>query len=164
MQPKQVEPSGRLRNYLPGLLPNINLVYQESLLGQESPHRKFHYQIRFLGVLGRSLLDYNCRRDLSLTWFKAWSNVCSPHPISSLRCLPVIGLNKFGGYPHEICLNVHPVERGWFPSMISDDCCLHSMMFSLRSFVDSTSHNQPSLPPHLLSLCPDFPTSSISTE
>ena len=30
--------------------------------------------------------------------------------------------------------------------MISDDYCLHSMMFSLRAFVDSTSHNQPSLP------------------
>lgn len=57
----------------------------------------------------------------------------------------MIDLNKYGGYPYEICLNVHPVDRGWFPEMVSDLCCLHSMMFSLRAFVErdgSASHDQ----------------------
>ena len=35
-------------------------------------------------------------------------------------------------YPYEICLDIPPVERGWFPYMISDACCLHSLMFSLH--------------------------------
>jgi hypothetical protein len=43
-------------------------------------------------------------------------------------------------YPYEVCLHVHPVERGWFPYMISDICCIHSMMFSVRAFVDRASH------------------------
>jgi len=54
----------------------------------------------------------------------------------------VIDLNKHGGYLYEICLNVHPVEKGWFPYMISDICCLHSMMFSLQAVVERTSQNQ----------------------
>jgi hypothetical protein len=58
------------------------------------------------------------------------------------RRLPVIELNKHGVYPYEICLDVHRVERGWFPYMISDPCCLHSMMFSVRAFVEGALHNQ----------------------
>ena len=54
----------------------------------------------------------------------------------------MIDINKHGVYPYEICLNVHPLERGWFPYMISDLCCLHSMMFSLRAFTDGGLHNQ----------------------
>lgn len=54
----------------------------------------------------------------------------------------MIDINKHGVYPYEICLDVHPVERGWFPYMISDACCLHSMMFSLRAFVEGGSHNE----------------------
>lgn len=55
--------------------------------------------------------------------------------------LAVINLDKEGVYPYEVCLQVHPVERGWFPYMISDICCVHSMMFSVRAFVDGASHN-----------------------
>lgn len=55
---------------------------------------------------------------------------------------PVIELDKHGIYPYEICLDVNPVERGWFPYMISDVCCLHSMMFSVRAFTEGTVHNQ----------------------
>jgi hypothetical protein len=51
----------------------------------------------------------------------------------------VIELNKHGVYPYEICLDVHPAERGWFPYMIHDACCLHSMMFCVRAFIDGTS-------------------------
>ncbi len=58
-----------------------------------------------------------------------------------LTRLAVINLNKNGVYPYEICLHVHPVERGWFPYIISDICCIHSMMFSVRAFVDRTSHS-----------------------
>ena len=54
--------------------------------------------------------------------------------------LAVINLDKEGVYPYEICLQVHPAERGWFPYMISDICCIHSMMFSVRTFVDRASH------------------------
>ncbi|KUJ11890.1 uncharacterized protein LY89DRAFT_722304 [Mollisia scopiformis] len=56
----------------------------------------------------------------------------------------LIVLNKNVAYPYEICLDVHPVERGWFPYMISDICCLHSMMFSLRAFMEKDSCDQPS--------------------
>jgi len=44
-----------------------------------------------------------------------------------------------GVYPYDVCLKVHPAERGWFPYMISDLCCIHSMMFSVRAFVDKAS-------------------------
>lgn len=54
----------------------------------------------------------------------------------------MIDLNKHGVYPYEVCFNIHVVERGWFPQMISDLCCLHSMMFSVRAFLEGTSHNQ----------------------
>jgi hypothetical protein len=37
-------------------------------------------------------------------------------------------------YPYEICIDVPPPERGWFPYMLSDACCLHSMMFSLHVY------------------------------
>jgi hypothetical protein len=57
-----------------------------------------------------------------------------------LTRLAVINLDKHGVYPYEVCLRVHPVERGWFPYMISDICCIHSMMFSVRAFVDRASH------------------------
>jgi hypothetical protein len=57
-----------------------------------------------------------------------------------LTRLAVINLDKHGVYPYEVCLHVHPVERGWFPYMISDICCIHSMMFSVRAFVDRASH------------------------
>lgn len=50
----------------------------------------------------------------------------------------MIDLNKHGAYPYEICLDVHPIERGWFPYMISDACCLHSMMFLVHAFVDGS--------------------------
>ncbi|KEF56386.1 uncharacterized protein A1O9_07967 [Exophiala aquamarina CBS 119918] len=50
----------------------------------------------------------------------------------------VIELGKYGTYPYEVCLHVHAVERGWFPYMISDICCIHSMMFGLRAFLDKT--------------------------
>lgn len=58
--------------------------------------------------------------------------------------ISVIDLNNHGVYPYEVCLDVHPVERGWFPYMISDACCLHSMMFSVRAFLDRASHDQQS--------------------
>lgn len=48
-------------------------------------------------------------------------------------------MNKLGVYRYEVCLNVHPVDRGWFPYMLSDLCCLHSMMFCVRAFVDTKS-------------------------
>lgn len=54
----------------------------------------------------------------------------------------MIDLNKDGVYPYDICLHVHPVETGWFPYMISDICCLHSMMFSVQAFLERTLHNQ----------------------
>jgi hypothetical protein len=54
----------------------------------------------------------------------------------------VIDLNQHGVYPYEICFDVHVVDRGWFPYMISDICCLHSMMFSVRAFLESASHDQ----------------------
>lgn len=53
----------------------------------------------------------------------------------------MIDLDKHGVYPYEICFKVHPVKRGWFPYMISDECCLHSMMFSLRAFTEASPHN-----------------------
>lgn len=52
----------------------------------------------------------------------------------------VILLDREGIYPYDVCLHVHPVDRGWFPSMLSDICCVHSMMFSVRAFVDSPTH------------------------
>jgi hypothetical protein len=57
-----------------------------------------------------------------------------------LTKLAVINLDKQGVYPYEVCLQVHPVERGWFPYMVSDICCIHSMMFSVRAFVDTASY------------------------
>lgn len=57
-----------------------------------------------------------------------------------LTRLAVINLDKQGVYPYEVCLHVHPVERGWFPYMMSDICCIHSMMFSVRAFVDRVPH------------------------
>ena len=54
----------------------------------------------------------------------------------------MITLDKNRIYPYQICLDVNPVERGWFPYMLSDVCCLHSMMFSVRAFVEGTSPNQ----------------------
>ena len=51
----------------------------------------------------------------------------------------VIDIGKESIYPYDICLNVSPVERGWFPYMISDACCLHSMMFSVRVVEDNLS-------------------------
>ena len=54
----------------------------------------------------------------------------------------MIDLQKYGVYPYEICLDVHVVERGWFPYMINDICCLHSMMFTVRAFVESALHHQ----------------------
>lgn len=54
----------------------------------------------------------------------------------------MIDLDKHGVYPYEICLDVNPVERGWFPYMISDVCCLHSMMFSVQAFTEGALHKQ----------------------
>ena len=54
----------------------------------------------------------------------------------------MIELNKYGVYPYDICLEVHVVERGWFPYMISDACCLHSMMFLVRAFVEGALHKR----------------------
>ena len=54
----------------------------------------------------------------------------------------MIALDKHGVYPYEICLNVNPAERGWFPYMLSDVCCLHSMMFSVRAFTEGSLNNQ----------------------
>lgn len=45
-------------------------------------------------------------------------------------------------YPYEICFDVHVAERGWFPYMISDICCLHSMMFSVRAFIESAPQDR----------------------
>ena len=50
----------------------------------------------------------------------------------------MIEVNKHGLYPHEICLDVHVVELGWFPYMLSDICCLHSLMFSARAWVEGS--------------------------
>ncbi|KFY91349.1 hypothetical protein V498_05514 [Pseudogymnoascus sp. VKM F-4517 (FW-2822)] len=63
-----------------------------------------------------------------------------PHMIQEL--VKLIDINKYGVYPYEICLHVHPVERGWFPYMISDLCCLHSMMFLIRAFTEGGFHAQ----------------------
>ncbi|TAQ83723.1 hypothetical protein B7494_g7953 [Chlorociboria aeruginascens] len=63
-----------------------------------------------------------------------------PYMIQDL--VKLIDLDKHGVYPYEICLNVHVVERGWFPYMISDICCLHSMLFSVRAFVERPLHSQ----------------------
>lgn len=54
----------------------------------------------------------------------------------------MIDINKDGVYPYEICVNIPPVERGWFPYMISDACCLHSFMFSLRVWEGKAIHGQ----------------------
>jgi len=54
----------------------------------------------------------------------------------------VIELDKHGVYSYEICVDVNPVERGWFPYMISDACCLHSMMFSVQAFTKGALPNQ----------------------
>ena len=54
----------------------------------------------------------------------------------------MIDLNQRGVYPYEICFDVHIVDRGWFPYMISDICCLHSLMFSVRAFLESATHDQ----------------------
>lgn len=51
----------------------------------------------------------------------------------------MIDIGKLGRYPYELCVHVSPVERGWFPYMISDACCLHSLMFSIRLWEDKTS-------------------------
>ncbi|KAK5213575.1 hypothetical protein LTR41_001154 [Exophiala xenobiotica] len=51
----------------------------------------------------------------------------------------LIDIDKVGIYPYEICLRVHPVQRGWFPCMISDLCCVHSMMFSVHAFVNNAT-------------------------
>ncbi|KAJ9620307.1 uncharacterized protein PV06_00641 [Exophiala oligosperma] len=58
----------------------------------------------------------------------------------------LINMDKVGIYPYEICLQVHPVQRGWFPYMINDLCCLHSMMFSVRAFVDGMSNSNRTSP------------------
>ena len=58
----------------------------------------------------------------------------------------MIEINKHGLYPYEICLDVHVVERGWFPYMLSDVCCLHSLMFSAQAWADGLSLNQLSRP------------------
>lgn len=54
----------------------------------------------------------------------------------------MIELDKHGVYSYEICVDVNPVERGWFPYMISDECCLHSMMFSVQAFTKGALPNQ----------------------
>lgn len=51
----------------------------------------------------------------------------------------VIDVNKHGLYPYEICLDVHVSERGWFPYMLSDVCCLHALLFSTRALIDGRS-------------------------
>ncbi|RDW58458.1 hypothetical protein BP5796_12388 [Coleophoma crateriformis] len=65
-----------------------------------------------------------------------------PYMIQDL--VKLMDLNRHGVYPYEICLDVHPTAKGWFPYLISDVCCLHSMMFSVRAFLERTEHNQPS--------------------
>jgi len=61
---------------------------------------------------------------------------------SLTKGLAVVQFDMNGIYPFEICLDVHPVVRGWFPYMLSDECCLQSMMFSVRAFTDGASPNQ----------------------
>ncbi|RQM05919.1 hypothetical protein DH86_00002579, partial [Scytalidium sp. 3C] len=61
-------------------------------------------------------------------------------PVMIQDLAKIINLDIRGMYPYEVCLHVHPAERGWFPYMISDICCLHAMMFSLRAFVDGPSN------------------------
>lgn len=61
----------------------------------------------------------------------------------------MIELDKHGIYSYEICVDVNPVERGWFPYMISDECCLHSMMFSVQAFAQGA---QPTELSHLARL------------
>lgn len=59
------------------------------------------------------------------------------------RCrLAVMEMNKHGTYPYEICLNVHVTQRGWYPYLMSDACCLHSLMFSIRAFKDGLPHTK----------------------
>lgn len=47
----------------------------------------------------------------------------------------MIHVQDRGVYPYEICLHTHPVEREWFPYMISDICCLHSLMFAAQTWL-----------------------------
>lgn len=42
-------------------------------------------------------------------------------------------MSKESGYPFQICLNVPPVERGWFPYMVGDACSLHSLLFAVQA-------------------------------
>lgn len=42
----------------------------------------------------------------------------------------VVEADMDGMYLHEVVFHTHPVERGWFPYMIGDECCLHSLLFS----------------------------------
>lgn len=44
-------------------------------------------------------------------------------------------MDRRGIYPYEVVFHVHVLERGWFPYMISDPCCLHSMMACALAFL-----------------------------
>ena len=50
--------------------------------------------------------------------------------------LPVIEIDSAGVYPYETCFKVHPTQRGWFPYLLADACCLESMLFSIQAFKD----------------------------
>lgn len=56
--------------------------------------------------------------------------------------ITVIEVDKEGVYPYDVCLRVHPVERGWFPYVVNDICCVHSMMFSLHAHMNASSGGQ----------------------
>lgn len=71
------------------------------------------------------------------------SNILDTRHTEMLSCLLITTIQKHslmrtivveadidGMYLHEVVFHTHPVERGWFPYMISDECCLHSLLFS----------------------------------
>lgn len=66
---------------------------------------------------------------ISLT--RAYTSSRYQKPVYLLTLMTaVLELTRRGTYPYETCLNVHPAETGWFPYMLSELCCIHSMMFS----------------------------------
>lgn len=70
--------------------------------------------------------------------------VSSFHIVAVMLTFAVLDIGKNGVYPYEICLRVHPAQRGWFPTMIGDICCVHSMMYSVRAFLDTSQHDKES--------------------
>lgn len=65
-------------------------------------------------------------------------------PLASVSdCLDLVfEIGQIAVYPYEICIDVPPAERGWFPYMLSDPCCVHSLMFSVQMWEDRAANSQ----------------------